>query len=63
MKVKELIEHLKSLNQELDVYFTMFDDGYHFYSLTKEDVIESRLESYESGKEFPACIIGEEYNC
>jgi hypothetical protein len=62
MKVNELIEHLKTIDQGLEVFFTMFDDGYHFYPLGMDDVVESKLEDYESGKEFSACIIGEKYN-
>jgi hypothetical protein len=61
MKVCELIEHLKTINPDLPVMFTIFDDGYHYYPLSKEDVAESEYEDWSDGKDKLACIIGEQY--
>lgn len=61
MIVSELIEHLKTLNPDLEILYVMFDDGYSFYKLKKEDVREGTYEDYSDGEEHIACLIGEEF--
>ncbi len=58
MIVGELIKHLQTMPQDLQVSYVMFDDGYNITKLGQEDVITSTLED-DKGKEFPCVIIGE----
>jgi hypothetical protein len=62
MNVGELITHLKTMDQNLPVFYVMFDDGYNVTALTSEDVISSSLED-EHGKEVQCVILGEGWLC
>jgi hypothetical protein len=57
MKVRDLIKHLKTLDQTLPVFYVMFDDGYNIVSLTSHDVIETTME--KDDKEFSCVVLGE----
>jgi hypothetical protein len=69
MKVSELIEYLKTFDQDLPVWFTVAYDPENCYNeLTKEWVTSGKVAIYNTGldakpeditKEFPALIIGE----
>ncbi len=59
MIVSELIEHLKTLDQTLPVFYVMFDDGYNVTKLTPQDVIATELEDEKTGKEFSCVVLGE----
>jgi hypothetical protein len=61
MKVSELIEHLKTINQDLPVMFVIWEGGYYFYPITPENIRESEYESCADMKYYPACIIGEDF--
>lgn len=58
MKICELIEHLKTLNPDLPVYYVMFDDEYNIAELTQKDIVVTQLED-KQGKEFDALTFGE----
>jgi len=57
--VAQLIEHLRTLPQDLPVYRTIFDDGYNWYPLLPEDVRKDSLENLETEKEFDCVTIGD----
>jgi predicted TIM-barrel fold metal-dependent hydrolase len=56
MKVRELIEKLKEMDPEKPVVYA--SDG-SYWPLTDETVQETDIESYKSGKDIPAILIGE----
>jgi hypothetical protein len=68
MKVSELIEYLKTFDQELPVWFTVrYDPETCYNELTKEWITSGGVATYntsldldsaEPEKEFPALIIG-----
>ena len=58
MIVKDLIEQLQKMSQELQVYYVMFDDGYNIVKLSDKDIIATTLED-DNGKEFKAIVLGE----
>jgi len=57
MIVKQMIEKLQTLPQELPVYYVMFDDGYNIVELRDSDVLAMTLE--KDDKEFQAVVFGE----
>lgn len=69
MKVSELIEHLKTFDQDLPVWFTVrYDPETCYNEITKEWVTSGGVAIYNTGldldeegtdKEIPAVIIGE----
>jgi hypothetical protein len=62
MNVKELITHLKIMDQNLPVFYVMFDDGYNTTELTPDDVIQTTLED-KDGKEVECIALGEGWLC
>ena len=62
MNVRELIGHLKKMDQSLPVYYVMFDDGYNVIDLTESDIIATRLED-KDGKEITCVALGEGWLC
>ena len=58
MIVKEMIEKLQKMPQELPIFYVMFDDGYNVTELSDGDVVQTTLEAND-GKEFPAIVFGE----
>ena len=57
MKVSELIEHLKTLNQFLPVWFQSGGDG--FYPANESCAVQYTLADDEGNNEFEVCLIGE----
>jgi hypothetical protein len=57
MNVRELIEHLKTMDQDLEVWY--LSGGEYGYQATTEEAREYELEDPETGKDFRVCIIGE----
>ena len=60
MKVSELIEHLKTIPQDIPVFYVMFDDGYNIVEITSNDIFVQDLED-ETGNPLPSVVIGEEW--
>ena len=56
MKVKELVEKLKGMDQEKPVVYA--SDG-SFWPLTDDTVQETDMEDYKTGKDIPVVLIGE----
>ena len=57
MKVSELIEHLKTLDQELEVWYTV-DYCFNCYRATTNEIRRYVLED-EKGEDMPVCLLGE----
>lgn len=64
MKVRELIEHLKTLNPDLPVFVrqeeSCFGDRADYWQITAEDVISGEVRDPETDKEYPAVLIGDD---
>jgi len=57
MKVYELVDHLKTLDQNLDVWYLAEQE--YGYPATTNEAREYELERPEDGKSFKVCLIGE----
>lgn len=56
MNVKELIEHLKTLDQNLEVWYECWD---HFFKATVNEARQYTLADEEGNNEFEVCLLGE----
>lgn len=62
LTVRELIEHLKTLNPDLPVYVreqNPHSDG-DYWEMTPADIISGNVEDLEREKEIPAVLIGDD---
>jgi hypothetical protein len=63
MKVSELIEHLKTFNPDLEVWYCADLCDFSCYRLTPDKVRSYSVESYnptdDSGKDIPCVMIGD----
>ena len=57
MKVYELVDHLKTLDQNLDVWY--LSEQEYGYQATINEAREYDLEEPETGKQLKVCLIGE----
>ncbi|MCK9570286.1 hypothetical protein M0R72_15175 [Candidatus Pacearchaeota archaeon] len=62
LTVKDLINHLKTLPQDLPVYVRIQDPRSEigYWLMTEEDISTGSILESETGKEFPAVVIGED---
>jgi hypothetical protein len=58
LTVSELIEHLRTLPRDKIVFRAIFDDGYSYYPLMKEDVRATTLEESD-GRDIECVVIGD----
>lgn len=57
MKVSELIEHLKGLNQGLEVWYCESQDT--FFRATVNEARQYTLADEDGNNEFEVCLLGE----
>jgi hypothetical protein len=62
LTVKDLADHLKTLPQDLPVYVRIQDPRSEigYWLMTKEDISAGSILESETGKEYPAVVIGED---
>jgi hypothetical protein len=58
MKVRELIEHLKTFDQDLEVWYCADLCDFSVYRITQDEVRNYELED-DSGKSFPCVMVGD----
>jgi len=56
MKVSELIERLKTMDQDLEVWYSTGED---YYKVPPDGCRADDVEHYDTGKRQPVCVIGE----
>ena len=57
MNVGELIEHLKTLDQNLEVWYC--ENGDNFYKVTVNEARQYTLADEDGNNEFEVCLLGE----
>jgi len=63
VKVHELIEHLKTLPQDLPVYIRSQNDyssDVDYWEISQKDIIRGEVMDAETEKDYPAVIIGDD---
>lgn len=57
--VRDLIEHLKTINPELPVWYQMGFGDDNFYPANRDNAVPSTLADEEGNNEFDVCLIGD----
>ena len=57
MKVSELIEQLKTMDQDLEVWYSTGED---WYKLPPGGCRREEVENYDTGARRPVCLIGDD---